>query len=70
MVVLTEASGARAAAEFTIHGVYVRTDEGFPEARGQTYVLPVCAAFTLRDGKVARVSNFYNVNEWRAQIEV
>jgi steroid delta-isomerase-like uncharacterized protein len=69
LVVLTEPSGTRAAAEFTIHGVYVGSDEGFPEARGQTYVLPVCAAFTLRDGKVARISNFYNVNDWQKQIE-
>ena len=68
LVVLTEPSGERAAAEFTIRGVYLRTDEGFPEARGQTYVLPVCAAFTLRDGRVARIANFYNVNDWRAQI--
>jgi steroid delta-isomerase-like uncharacterized protein len=69
LVVLTEPTGTRAAAEFTIHGTYLRTDEGFPEAHGQTYMLPVCAAFTLRDGKVARISNFYNVNDWRAQIE-
>ncbi|MBV8704469.1 MAG: nuclear transport factor 2 family protein [Acetobacteraceae bacterium] len=68
IVVLTEPSGARAAAEFTVHGTYLRTDEGLPEARGQTYVLPAGAFFTLRDGKVARISNFYNLQDWLRQV--
>jgi len=67
-VVLTEPSGTRAAAEFTVHGTYVRTDEGLPGATGQTYVLPAGAFFTLREGKVARISNFYNLQEWLAQV--
>ena len=68
IVVLTEPSGTRAAAEFTVHGTYLRTDEGLPEARGQTYVLPAGAFFTLRDGKVARISNFYNLQDWLRQV--
>lgn len=68
LVVLTESSGERVAAEFTVHGTYFRTDEGLPEARGQTYVLPAGAFFTLRDGKVARISNFYNLQDWLAQV--
>jgi len=68
IVVLTEPSGARAAAEFTVRGTYLRTDEGLPEARGQTYVLPAGAFFTLRDGKVARISNFYNLQDWLRQV--
>ena len=68
LVVLTEASGTRAAAEFVVEGIYLRTDPGFPEARGQAYRLPVCAAFTIREGQVARVSNHYNVRDWLAQI--
>jgi steroid delta-isomerase-like uncharacterized protein len=68
IVVLTEPSGARAAAEFVVHGTYLEADEGLPPARGQTYVLPAGAFFTLRDGKVARISNFYNVTDWLAQV--
>jgi len=68
LVVLTEPSGTRAAAEFTVHGTYVRTDEGLPEATGQTYVLPAGAFFALREGKVARISNFYNLQDWLAQV--
>ena len=68
LVVLTEPSGMRAAAEFTVHGTYLRTDEGLPPATGQTYVLPAGAFFTVRAGKVARISNFYNLQDWLAQV--
>ena len=68
LVVLTEPTGIRAAAEFTVHGTYIQTDEGLPEATGQTYVLPAGAFFELRDGKVARITNFYNLQDWLRQV--
>jgi steroid delta-isomerase-like uncharacterized protein len=72
LVVLTEPTGTRAAAEFVVHGTYVATDPGVPEgtpaAAGQTYVLPAGAFFTLRDGKVARISNHYNLGDWVRQV--
>jgi steroid delta-isomerase-like uncharacterized protein len=66
IVVMASADGSRAAAEFTVHGEYIATDEGLPEARGQRYVLPAGAFFEIRDGKVARV--YYNLNDWIAQV--
>jgi steroid delta-isomerase-like uncharacterized protein len=72
LVVMTEPSGTRAAAEFVVHGRYIATDPGVPEgtppAAGQTYVLPAGAFFTLRDGKVARISNHYNLGDWVRQV--
>jgi steroid delta-isomerase-like uncharacterized protein len=68
IVVLTEPSGERAAAEFAVHGEYLEADEGLPPARGQKYVLPAGAFFTIRDGKVARISNYYNLPDWLAQV--
>ena len=68
LVVFTEPSGTRAAAEFTVHGTYIETDEGLPPASGQTYTLPAGAFFTLQDGKVSRISNFYNLQDWLAQV--
>jgi steroid delta-isomerase-like uncharacterized protein len=58
----------RAAAEFTVNGTYLRTDTGLPEAAGQTYSLPGGAFFELRDGRVARVSNYYNLQDWLRQV--
>jgi steroid delta-isomerase-like uncharacterized protein len=68
LVVMTEASGAHAAAEFIVHGEYLAADEGLPPAHGQRYVLPAGAFFGLRDGKIARVSNFYNLQDWLLQV--
>lgn len=68
LVVMEGAGGMRAAAEFTVHGRYLVTDPGLPEARGQGYALPVGAFFELRDGRIARVTNFYNLKAWMAQV--
>ncbi len=68
IVVLTEPSGTRAAAEFTVHGTYLVADPGMPAAHGQTYVLPAGAFFVIRDGLIARVTNFYNLEDWLRQV--
>ncbi len=68
IVVMTSTDGRRAAAEFTVLGEYLATDDGLPPARGQRYRLPAGAFFEVRDGKVARVTNYYNLNDWVAQV--
>lgn len=68
LVILTEPSGRRAAAEFTVLGEYLVTDAGLPEARGQTYRLPAGAFFEIADGKITRVSNYYNLQDWIDQV--
>lgn len=69
IVLMASADGQRAAAEFTVHGTYLATDEGLPEAKGQTYVLPAGAFFEVReDGLIARVTNHYNLKDWLRQI--
>lgn len=66
--ITTNEAGDRAAVEFTVMGEYLATDEGLPEARGQTYRLPAGAFFVIRDGQVARVTNYYNLEDWIAQV--
>ena len=68
MVVFSNDAGTRGAAEFTVNGTYLKTDPGLPEARGQTYVLPAGGFFTLKDGKITRVTTYYNLNDWIAQV--
>lgn len=68
MVVLASGDGRRAAAEFTVNGTYLATDEGLPPAAGQTYRLPAGAFFELRDGRIARVTTYYNLVDWTAQV--
>lgn len=68
LVVMAAADGARAAAEFELDGEYLATDGPHPPARGQRYTLRVGAFFDLADGKIARVSNHYNVKAWLDQV--
>jgi steroid delta-isomerase-like uncharacterized protein len=68
LVIMTNEDGTRAAAEFVVLGTYLVTDEGLPAATGQQYRLPVGAFFELRDGKVARVTNYYNLQDWLGQV--
>lgn len=67
-VLLSNPEGTRAAAEFQLDGRYLVTDEGLPEAAGQTYHLRVGAFFEVVDGRIARVSNHYNLADWIAQV--
>ena len=68
MVIFANEAGDRAAAEFVVNGTYLKTDEGLPEARGQTYRLPAGTFFTVRDGRIARVTTYYNLADWMRQV--
>lgn len=68
LVIFANEAGDRAAAEFVVNGTYLKTDEGLPEARGQTYRLPAGSFFTVRDGKIARVTTYYNLADWTRQV--
>jgi steroid delta-isomerase-like uncharacterized protein len=69
IVVSSTPDGKHASAEYVVNGEYKKQDAGLPPARGQKYVLPGGAFFTLRDGKIARVTNYYNLHEWIRQVE-
>ncbi|WP_408590313.1 ketosteroid isomerase-related protein [Novosphingobium sp.] len=68
IVLMVNADGSRAAAEFVVHGAYLATDEGLPEAAGQTYVLPAGAFIGIEGGKIARLTMYYNLADWTAQV--
>ena len=68
IVIMASEDGARAAAEFIVHGQYLASDEGLPEARGQHYELPAGAFFDIRDGLITRVTVYYNLEHWIAQV--
>lgn len=68
ITVMIEPTGTRAAAEFTVNGTYRATDEGLPEATGQTYTLPAGTFFALSDRLITRVTTYYNLREWMEQV--
>jgi steroid delta-isomerase-like uncharacterized protein len=68
MVIMATVDGKHAAAEFVVLGEYIKTDEGLPAAHGQKYRLPAGAFFEIRHNKVARITNYYNLQDWIAQV--
>ena len=68
IVVMASGDGTRAAAEYVVHGTYLSDDDGLPPANGQTYVLPGGAFFDIRGDRIARVTNYYNLQDWIAQV--
>ncbi len=69
MVIMTSTDGSRASAEFICNGTYKVTCEGLPPARGQKYRLPVGCFFEIKDNKIARVTNYYNLPDWVNQVK-
>ena len=69
MVVFLSEDGSRAAAEFMVHGEYLQTDPGLPEAAGGRPMF--CRAgsfFALKEGQITRVTTYYNLQDWIAQV--
>jgi len=68
MVIFEAEGGTRAAAEYLVNGTYLQTDEGLPEATGQTYRLPAGSFFSLKDGLITRIVTYYNLSDWMRQV--
>lgn len=68
VVVMAGQGGGRAAAEFTVRGTYLSTAEGLPEASGQSYSLSAGIFFDVDGGRISRVTTYYNLADWTAQV--
>lgn len=68
IAIMVNHDGSRAAAEFVVHGTYLATDEGLPEATGQTYVLPAGAFLEIAEGRIVRLTMAYNLADWTRQV--
>jgi len=64
IVIMTNETGSRAAAEFTVHGEYLATAEGLPDASGQRYSVPGASLFAIDGGRISRVTTYYNLKNW------
>ncbi|MGY0505663.1 ketosteroid isomerase-related protein [Luteimonas sp. e5] len=72
IVVTTSPDGRRAGAEYVVHGEYLSTAAGLPDAAGQRYELPGGAFFEIVEEagqpRIGRITNYYNLREWIAQV--
>ena len=69
IVIMTSDDGRRASAEFTVNGTYKKAEAGLPPAKGQNYKLPAGAFLEIENGKIERVTTYYNLPEWVRQVE-
>jgi steroid delta-isomerase-like uncharacterized protein len=70
MIIMATDDGKRAAAEFIVNGVYHKGDADLPPARGQTYRLSAAALLEVHDGLIARVTTYYNLQNWIDQVKL
>ena len=68
IALMTNEDGTRAAVEFVVHGEYITTDEGLPEAKGQIYTLPAGAFIAVEQGRIVRLTMYYNLEDWGQQV--
>lgn len=61
-------SGSHGTTEFIVDGSYIQTDGTLPQATGQTYSIPAAAIFEVENGKITRVTSYYNLRAWIAAI--
>ncbi|WP_298286002.1 ketosteroid isomerase-related protein [Acidocella sp.] len=69
ITIMATADGTRAAAEYVVHGAYLASQPGLPAASGQRYLLPGGAFFAIANGRITRVTNYYNLEDWLAQVK-
>jgi steroid delta-isomerase-like uncharacterized protein len=67
--IMSDEEGGHLAARFIVHGTYLKTDAGLPEAKGQKYILPAGAFFEVQANKITRVTMYYNLADWIKQVE-
>jgi steroid delta-isomerase-like uncharacterized protein len=68
IVIMTSSDGKYASAKFQVEGTYLATDTGFPAAKQQKYALPAGSFFDVANGKITRVTTYYNLPEWLKQV--
>lgn len=61
---VNEEDANKIAVTFTVNGIYLKGEEGLPEAEGQAYILPASAFLTVENGKIASVATNYNLELW------
>ncbi|MBC3783717.1 ketosteroid isomerase-related protein [Spirosoma utsteinense] len=68
IVVMAEPTNTRVACEFTVNGIYKKTDGDLPEAAGQTYSLPAGSFLAIANGLITRITTYYNLPLWESLV--
>ncbi|WP_181708525.1 ketosteroid isomerase-related protein [Chthonobacter rhizosphaerae] len=68
VVLLTAGDGLHAAAEYTVSGTYLETDDNLPPANGQTYSVRAGSFFEVENGRISRMTTYYDLDDWIEQV--
>ncbi|RLQ88286.1 ketosteroid isomerase-related protein [Notoacmeibacter ruber] len=68
VVIMTDETGNRAAAEVTVRGRYLETAPDQPEASDQSYSLSAGLFFVVDGDTISRVTIYYNMADWQRQV--
>ena len=68
IVFMQNEEGNRIACEFTVVGIYKKTDGDLPPAKHQQYILPAGAFLEVSNGKISRVTTYYNLPLWISMV--
>lgn len=55
-------------AQSRAEGKYVTSSDGLPKAKGQKYNIPVVEVFEIKNGKISKLTTYYNEDLWKTQI--
>lgn len=66
---MSDENGSHLAARFIVHGTYLKTDPGLPEAKNQKYIIAAGAFFEVSDKKIKRITMYYNLADWIKQVQ-
>lgn len=61
---MTNTDGSNIASEYLVTGTYYKTKPGLFPANNQKYDILCTALFKIRDGKIARITRYYNTKKW------
>ena len=64
IVLMMNSDQSRVASEYRVQGTYYKTKPGLFPANDQKYDITCWAFFTIKQGKISRITRHYNTKQW------
>lgn len=64
VVFMANKDESKIASEYLVHGTYYKTKPGLFPATQQKYEISPTTVFTIKNGKIARMTRYYNTKLW------
>jgi steroid delta-isomerase-like uncharacterized protein len=64
LVLMANADQSKIASEYLVRGIYYQTKPGLFPSTNQKYEIYPVTVFTVKNGKIARMTRYYNTKKW------